>query len=125
MIRCVIGLSTEGIYRVSGNKSEMESLQRQFDQDHGLDFAEKDFTVNAVAGAMKSFFSELPDPLVPYNMQVELVEAHRLAGFIKSATKAKFAPFMQQGAPAWQKEPVFIFPLPFSLKEAHSRDKQG
>lgn len=26
------GLSTEGIYRVSGNKSEMESLQRQFDQ---------------------------------------------------------------------------------------------
>lgn len=27
-----VGLSTEGIYRVSGNKSEMESLQRQFDQ---------------------------------------------------------------------------------------------
>jgi len=26
------GLSTEGIYRVSGNKAEMESLQRQFDQ---------------------------------------------------------------------------------------------
>uniref|UniRef100_A0A8C5X3W6 Rho GTPase-activating protein 35 n=1 Tax=Malurus cyaneus samueli TaxID=2593467 RepID=A0A8C5X3W6_9PASS len=67
------GLSTEGIYRVSGNKSEMESLQRQFDQDHGLDLAEKDFTVNTVAGAMKSFFSELPEPLVPYAMQVELV----------------------------------------------------
>ncbi|KAK2088764.1 Rho GTPase-activating protein 35 [Saguinus oedipus] len=69
-------LSTEGIYRVSGNKSEMESLQRQFDQDHNLDLAEKDFTVNTVAGAMKSFFSELPDPLVPYNMQIDLVEAH-------------------------------------------------
>lgn len=27
-----IGLSTEGIYRVSGNKAEMESMQRQFDQ---------------------------------------------------------------------------------------------
>lgn len=38
--------------------------------------AEKDFTVNTVAGAMKSFFSELPDPLVPYNMQIDLVEAH-------------------------------------------------
>lgn len=25
---------------------------------------------------MKSFFSELPEPLVPYTMQVELVEAH-------------------------------------------------
>ncbi|NWV67892.1 RHG35 protein, partial [Malurus elegans] len=43
--------------------------------DHGLDLAEKDFTVNTVAGAMKSFFSELPEPLVPYAMQVELVEA--------------------------------------------------
>ncbi|XP_044291339.1 rho GTPase-activating protein 35 [Varanus komodoensis] len=72
------GLGTEGIYRVSGNKSEMESLQRQFDQDHSLDLAEKDFTVNAVGGAMKSFFSELPDPLVPYNMQTELVEAHKI-----------------------------------------------
>lgn len=27
-----LGLSTEGIYRVSGNKAEMESMQRQFDQ---------------------------------------------------------------------------------------------
>ncbi|XP_003228084.1 rho GTPase-activating protein 35 [Anolis carolinensis] len=72
------GLGTEGIYRVSGNKSEMESLQRQFDQDHNLDLVEKDFTVNAVAGAMKSFFSELPEPLVPYNMQAELVEAHKI-----------------------------------------------
>ncbi|KAF1649877.1 Rho GTPase-activating protein 35, partial [Eudyptes chrysocome] len=43
---------------------------------HGLDLAEKDFTVNTVAGAMKSFFSELPEPLVPYTMQAELVEAH-------------------------------------------------
>ncbi len=24
--------STEGIYRISGNKAEMESMQRQFDQ---------------------------------------------------------------------------------------------
>lgn len=32
-------------------------------------------SVNTVAGAMKSFFSELPDPLVPYSMQVELVDA--------------------------------------------------
>lgn len=72
------GLSTEGIYRVSGNKAEMESIQRQFDQDSNLDLVEKDFSVNTVAGAMKSFFSELPDPLVPYNMQVELVEAFKI-----------------------------------------------
>lgn len=43
--------------------------------DHNLDLVEKDFTINTVAGAMKAFFSELPDPLVPYSMQTELVEA--------------------------------------------------
>lgn len=30
------GLTTEGIYRVSGNKAEMESIQRQFDQGESL-----------------------------------------------------------------------------------------
>lgn len=29
---CLSGLTTEGLYRVSGNKSEMESMQRQFEQ---------------------------------------------------------------------------------------------
>lgn len=72
------GLSTEGIYRVNGNKAEMESMQRQFDQDPNIDLIEKDMSVNTVAGAMKSFFSELPDPLVPYSMQVELVDAFKI-----------------------------------------------
>lgn len=27
-----LGLTTEGIYRVSGNKAEMEGMQRQFEQ---------------------------------------------------------------------------------------------
>ncbi|XP_078287188.1 rho GTPase-activating protein 35 [Rhinoraja longicauda] len=71
------GLGTEGLYRVSGNKSEMESLQRQFDHDHSLVLQEKDYAVNTIAGAMKSFFSELPEPLVPYNAQVELVDVSK------------------------------------------------
>ncbi|KAM4589800.1 rho GTPase-activating protein 35 [Fundulus diaphanus] len=71
------GLSTEGIYRVSGNKAEIEGMQRQFEQDHNLDL-EKDLSINTVAGAMKAFFSELPEPLVPYSMQTELVEAFKI-----------------------------------------------
>lgn len=55
-------------------------LCQSFFPDHNLDLVEKDFTINTVAGAMKAFFSELPEPLVPYNMQGELVEA-----FSKSA----------------------------------------
>lgn len=53
---------------------KMSSLTFFF-PDHNLDLVEKDFTINTVAGAMKAFFSELPDPLVPYSMQGELVEA--------------------------------------------------
>lgn len=43
--------------------------------DHGLDLVDKDFAINTVAGALKSFFSELPEPLVPCVLQVDLLEA--------------------------------------------------
>lgn len=43
--------------------------------DHGLDLLEKDFSINTVAGALKSFFSELPEPLVPCALQVDLLDA--------------------------------------------------
>lgn len=43
--------------------------------DHGLDLVEKDFAINTVAGALKSFFSELPEPLVPCPLQVDLLDA--------------------------------------------------
>lgn len=36
---------------------------------------EKDFSINTVAGALKSFFSELPEPLVPCALQVDLLDA--------------------------------------------------
>lgn len=34
-----------------------------------------DVAVNAVAGALKAFFADLPDPLIPYRLHPELVEA--------------------------------------------------
>lgn len=34
-----------------------------------------DVAVNAVAGALKAFFSDLPDPLIPYTLHPELLEA--------------------------------------------------
>lgn len=43
--------------------------------DHGLDLIEKDFSINTVAGGLKSFFSELPEPLVPCALQVDLLDA--------------------------------------------------
>uniref|UniRef100_UPI00398E596B rho GTPase-activating protein 5 isoform X1 n=1 Tax=Pristiophorus japonicus TaxID=55135 RepID=UPI00398E596B len=80
--RCVeyiesTGLSTEGLYRVSGNRTDQDNIQRQFDQDHNIDLVAMDVTVNAVAGALKAFFADLPEPLIPYNLHSELLEAAR------------------------------------------------
>ncbi|KAK2510691.1 Arhgap35 [Columba guinea] len=48
------GLSTEGIYRVSGNKSEMESLQRQFDQE----INDREQKLHALKDVLKKFPKE-------------------------------------------------------------------
>lgn len=34
-----------------------------------------DVAVNAAAGALKAFFADLPEPLIPYCLHPELVEA--------------------------------------------------
>uniref|UniRef100_A0A1A8N9J9 Rho GTPase activating protein 5 n=2 Tax=Nothobranchius rachovii TaxID=451742 RepID=A0A1A8N9J9_9TELE len=72
------GLTTEGLYRVCGNKTDQDNLQKLFDQDHNIDFVAMDVAVNAVAGALKAFFADLPDPLVPYSLHPELVEAAKI-----------------------------------------------
>ncbi len=43
--------------------------------DHSIDLIVMDVAVNAVAGALKAFFADLPDPLIPYSLNPELVEA--------------------------------------------------
>lgn len=43
--------------------------------DHNIDFVAMDVAVNAVAGALKAFFADLPSPLIPYSLHPELVEA--------------------------------------------------
>eukprot|EP00069_Balaena_mysticetus_P002002 bmy_15612T0 len=72
------GLCTEGLYRVSGNKTDQDNIQKQFDQDHNISLVSMEVTVNAVAGALKAFFADLPDPLIPYSLHPELLEAAKI-----------------------------------------------
>uniref|UniRef100_A0A8P0P6I2 Rho GTPase activating protein 5 n=1 Tax=Canis lupus familiaris TaxID=9615 RepID=A0A8P0P6I2_CANLF len=72
------GLCTEGLYRVSGNKTDQDNIQKQFDQDHSISLVSMEVTVNAVAGALKAFFADLPDPLIPYSLHPELLEAAKI-----------------------------------------------
>lgn len=91
------GLTTEGLYRVSGNKTDQDNIQKQFDQgdalaaglrsvlcvdavpfacaDPSVDLLALDVAINAAAGALKAFFADLPDPLIPYALHPELVQA--------------------------------------------------
>ncbi|NXE28761.1 RHG05 protein, partial [Ardeotis kori] len=42
--------------------------------DHNISLESMGVTVNAVAGALKAFFADLPDPLIPYSLHQELLE---------------------------------------------------
>lgn len=61
------GLDVEGIYRLSGNASHINSLKSQFDHNAAqVDFrnpANFFHDVNSVATLLKQFFRDLPDPL--------------------------------------------------------------
>jgi len=55
------GPNAEGIFRLSGGQAEMEELKRTWDGGHVKSFQGCD--VHDVAGLLKTFIRELPDPL--------------------------------------------------------------
>lgn len=63
------GLDSEGIYRVPGNRAHVDILFQKFQEDPHHDVRELDIAVNAVATALKDFFSKrLPPVLTPEQM---------------------------------------------------------
>uniref|UniRef100_A0A1B6CUS5 Rho-GAP domain-containing protein n=1 Tax=Clastoptera arizonana TaxID=38151 RepID=A0A1B6CUS5_9HEMI len=66
------GLDSEGIYRVPGNRAHVELLFQKFEEDHNLDVSSLDIPVNAVATALKDFFSKRLPPLFTEDLMVEL-----------------------------------------------------
>eukprot|EP01105_Mastigella_eilhardi_P021689 TRINITY_DN527_c0_g1_i11.p1 TRINITY_DN527_c0_g1~~TRINITY_DN527_c0_g1_i11.p1 ORF type:complete len:478 (-),score=110.34 TRINITY_DN527_c0_g1_i11:139-1572(-) len=59
----------EGIFRIPGSVTEMERLKENLEVS--LPGSDVDFVVydpHAVAGVLKAFFRELPDPLIPFDM---------------------------------------------------------
>lgn len=58
-------MQVKGIYRVSGNKADVESVQQKFEENPNKDFSEFGLIIHAVTGALKSFFTKLPGALIP------------------------------------------------------------
>lgn len=69
-------LLTEGVYRIPGNTAKVELLKEMFDHNkEDLDINSIDVGVNAVATALKGFFSDLSEPLIPSHLNDGLVVA--------------------------------------------------
>nr|CAD7445715.1 unnamed protein product [Timema bartmani] len=66
------GLDSEGIYRVPGNRAHVDLLFHKFEEDPSLNIRDLDIPVNAVATALKDFFSKRLPPLLTQDMMAEL-----------------------------------------------------
>ena len=61
------GLEMTGVYRIPGNKAGVTLLQEEFNK--GIEAMNRDLDkwsdVNVISSLLKSFFRELPEPLIP------------------------------------------------------------
>ncbi|KAG0233867.1 hypothetical protein BGW42_007074 [Actinomortierella wolfii] len=72
------GMDTMGIYRVSGITSATNRLRAMFDKDCGavdLENIDEYIDINSVASVLKSWFRELPDPLLTRELYPRFIEA--------------------------------------------------
>jgi hypothetical protein len=70
-------LQTDGVYRQSGNLSTVQRLRLQI--DHGnTDILETIDDVHVLTGALKLFFRELKEPLIPWESVDRLISAASL-----------------------------------------------
>ncbi|GMS95534.1 hypothetical protein PENTCL1PPCAC_17709 [Pristionchus entomophagus] len=67
------GLSAEGIYRLSGSRSQQEELEQRLALSNSSYSSPVD--VYSVAVALKNFFLRLPEPVIPKELQGDLLDA--------------------------------------------------
>ncbi|CED84616.1 Chimaerin and related Rho GTPase activating proteins [Phaffia rhodozyma] len=75
------GLTSVGIYRLSGMTSSVQKLKSAFDRDVDLVDLENDDAyadINVVSSALKLWFRELPDPLFTYSLYSNFMEAAKI-----------------------------------------------
>lgn len=78
-------VDSEGIYRVPGNRAHVDLLYQKFDEEDNVDIEKLDIPVNAVATALKDFFSKHLPPLFEPEMMNELEEIAGSRGGLASA----------------------------------------
>lgn len=76
-----VGLENKGIYRLSGTTSKVQRLKAKFDTDWAsvdLMNDEAISDINIVAGCLKLWFRELPEPLMTWDLYPGFIEAAKI-----------------------------------------------
>lgn len=70
-------MKTDGLYRASGNLSQIQKIRLQVDQ-YNLSVLSQEEDVHVLTGALKLFFRELKEPLIPSGFFKEALNASML-----------------------------------------------
>lgn len=73
-------LTTEGLFRVPGNKNRMRAYEIQFDQnpDQDIKFSQGE-DEHTVAGLLKLFLRELPEPPIPHALYSSVLQLDKIS----------------------------------------------
>ncbi|XP_050671752.1 rho GTPase-activating protein 190-like [Leptidea sinapis] len=83
------GLASEGLYRVPGNRAHVDMLFTKFHEDPNVDMDALDIPVNAVATALKDFFSKKLPPLLDEASMAQLEDIAAMRGCIAGGVELK------------------------------------
>ncbi|XP_054706794.1 rho GTPase-activating protein 44-like [Uloborus diversus] len=75
------GVSEEGLLRIAGSASKLKKLKSAFDAGIEIDMTEFLRDPHAVAGALKSYLRELPEPLMTFSLYDDWMNAARVQDF--------------------------------------------
>ncbi len=60
------GVNEEGIFRISGSLEQILKLKNRIDTDGKIDFFEEKADCHVIAGLLRLYFRELPEPLFTF-----------------------------------------------------------
>ncbi|XP_046894362.1 rho GTPase-activating protein 27-like [Hypomesus transpacificus] len=84
------GLDIDGIYRVSGNLAVIQRLRHKADHEEDLDLEDGQWEeIHVIAGALKLFLREMPEPLFPYNFFDRFIAAIKISDYKQKVSYMK------------------------------------
>lgn len=81
-------LLVSGIFRISGSKKRLETLKQQYDAGNIVNL--NDYTVHDIAGILKLYLRELPEPIIPSRLTKLLTD-------VGSSKKISLTVFFRSG----------------------------